>query len=207
MTEIWKNIEGYENYQVSNLGRVKSLNYHHSGKEHILKCILNSSGYYKVNLYKDGKTKNLTIHRLVARAFIPNPENKSCIDHINTDKADNRVENLRWCTYKENMGNPLTKARHAEIAESQKGEKGHWFGVLGKHHHSSKPVVQFTKDGYFVKKWDSTSDVERELKIYNSSISACCKGRIKSAGGYSWKLINDIPMLESSLCVAGRLTA
>ena len=111
--EVWKDIEGYEGkYQVSNMGRVKSLNYKGCiGKERILKQVFNDYGYLKVCLSKDGKTKQIKVHRLVAQTFIENIENKPYIDHINTIRTDNRVENLRFVTRIENMNNELTKEK------------------------------------------------------------------------------------------------
>ena len=123
--EIWKPIKEFEGYyEVSNMGRVRSLNYKRTGKEKILKNIEDYKGYLEVVLTKNGKRKQFKVHRLVAEAFIPNPENKPCIDHINTVKSDNRVENLRWVTYKENSNNEKT-------LEKFKGENHHFFG---KHH-------------------------------------------------------------------------
>lgn len=112
MTEIWKTIKDYPNYQVSNLGRVKSLNYLRTGKEKILRINKDKDGYFQITLSKNGKVKTHKIHRLVAEHFIPNPDNKPCIDHINTDRTDNNVENLRWTTQKENCNNPITKTKH-----------------------------------------------------------------------------------------------
>ena len=147
--EIWKPIKDFEGYyEVSNIGRVRSLNYKRTGKEKILKNIEDYKGYLEVVLTKNGKRKQFKVHRLVAEAFIPNPENKPCIDHINTIKSDNRVENLRWVTYKENSNNEKTLEKfkgenhhffgkhHTEetkkkISEAQKGENNHMYG---KHH-------------------------------------------------------------------------
>ena len=147
--EIWKPIKDFEGYyEVSNIGRVRSLNYKRTGKGKILKNIEDYKGYLEVGLTKNGKRKQFRIHRLVAEAFIPNPENKPCIDHINTVKSDNRVENLRWVTYKENSNNEKTLEKfkgenhhffgkhHTEetkkkISEAQKGENNHMYG---KHH-------------------------------------------------------------------------
>lgn len=113
--EIWKDIEGYENlYQVSNLGRVKSLNYKRTGKEKILKQSKDSKGYFVLNLRINGVTKLFKVHYLVAKTFIPNPENKLEVDHINTIRTDNRVENLKWVTRKENCNNELTKQHNSD---------------------------------------------------------------------------------------------
>ena len=114
--EIWKDIKGYEGiYQVSNFGRVKSLERVNSRgntvKERILKPHKTEKGYLHIVLCKDGKTKLYRVHRLVATYFIPNPENKPEVDHINGQKDDNRVENLRWVTSKENINNPTTKKK------------------------------------------------------------------------------------------------
>lgn len=112
MNEVWKDIEGYKGkYQVSNMGNVKSLNYRSTGQEKILKQIFNAVGYPQVGLYKDGKMKWHMTHKLVAQAFIDNPDNKPRISHINTIRADNRAENLCWASQKEISNNPITKGR------------------------------------------------------------------------------------------------
>jgi hypothetical protein len=128
--EIWQNIEGYEDcYQVSNLGRVKSLDriIPHKGHEtqHIKGkiCkgkIIKAGGYVVVNISKNNNGKWIKVHQLVAKAFIPNPENKREIDHINTIPTDNRVENLRWATRTENANNILTRQKNASSSKNKK---------------------------------------------------------------------------------------
>lgn len=120
--EVWKDIKGYEGlYQVSNLGNVKSLErVSNNGKgkyvqkERILKAGIRKGGYKAVVLYKDSKDKNFFIHRLVATAFLDNPFNKEYVDHINTNTGDNRVENLRWVSPKENINNEKTLEKKSE---------------------------------------------------------------------------------------------
>lgn len=103
MVEIWKDIVNYEGfYQVSNMGRVKSFNYMNTGKEKII-IGFNGRGYKRIVLFKNGKHKHMQIHRLVGIAFIPNPDNKPCINHIDGNKSNNRADNLEWCTPKENI--------------------------------------------------------------------------------------------------------
>ena len=201
MKEIWKDIKGYEGiYQVSNLGRVKSLDRidsnNHPLKGVILKPYISNSGYLLVGLYKQQKRDRKLLHRLVAEAFIPNPDNKPEIDHINTIKIDNTVclnedgsinyekTNLRWTTRKENINNPLTKTKMQ--INARKPSKGKY----GKKHHRSKPIIQYDKEGNFIKEWDCANDVERVLGISNKHIGSVCLGKRKSCGGYIWKYKN-----------------
>lgn len=109
--EVWKKIKGFENYYVSSFGRIKSKQKYHGTNYRILNPSKDHYGYLVLFLIKDKKQYHKKVHRLVANEFIPNPENKPCIDHINTIKTDNRVENLRWVTHKENMRNPITKKK------------------------------------------------------------------------------------------------
>lgn len=126
MKEIWKDIKGYEgHYQVSNIGRVKSLDriiytkYYYRGRKQkgeILKLQKDKDGYVVCPLKKEGKSYILKVHRMVAKAFIDNPNNYSCVDHINGIRDDNRVENLRWCTNKQNANFELAKVNRRNAA-------------------------------------------------------------------------------------------
>lgn len=119
MKETYKDIKGYEGiYQVSNLGNVKRLNYRGTGKERLLKNYLGCVGYYKICLSKDGKVTTVNIHRLISQTFIPNPENKPQVNHINGIKTDNNIKNLEWVTSKENMQH----AHDTGLIISSKGE-------------------------------------------------------------------------------------
>ena len=119
MEEIWKPVVGFEGrYVVSNIGNVKSLNYNKTGKIKQLHTYFHI-GYEWVGLSKNGFKKQYAIHRLVAEAFIPNPYNKPQVDHINTIRHDNRVENLRWVTNKENTNNVLSKINYSKAKKGQ----------------------------------------------------------------------------------------
>ena len=116
--EIWKPVVGYEGkYEVSNMGRVKSLKYYGWYQIKILKPIKTQNGYLRVHLAKNGIFHKTSIHRIVAEAFIPNPDNLPLINHKNEDKTDNRVENLEWCSWKYNNN---YGTRNKRLSESQK---------------------------------------------------------------------------------------
>ena len=182
--EIWRDIKGYEGvYQISNMGNVKSLGNNKSRKEKVLKLAKNTNGYLKVNLYKDGKQKNYLIHRLVAESFIPKVEGKTHVDHIDSNRQNNNVNNLRWCTIVENNNFDLYR-KH--MSEAKKGEKHHMYGKTGALHNRSK-IVLCIETG---KIYGSTMEAGRETGINQSSISAVCNSRRKSAGGYHWKYVD-----------------
>ena len=180
MEEIWKDVVGYEGlYQVSNLGRVKSVitwnGYEYLKKEKIMKPFENKRGYKSIGFTKDGKTITYRLHRIVAQAFIPNPENKPIINHKNGVKSDNRVENLEWCTYSENTIHAI--------------KTGLMVPKKGGQDKRSVSVNQFDKSGQFIKKWDSISEIKRELNYDKKAIISCCKGKLhyNTAYGYKWE--------------------
>lgn len=185
--EIWKDIAGYEGlYQVSNLGRVKSF---HRNKEKIMNPRTNGDGYKNIQLCNAGVKKVFSVHRLVAEAFIPNPENKPCVDHINTIRNDNRVENLRWVTVKENCNNEISRLKKSDAL---KGEKNHWFGVRGESHPKSRRVICVTTGKVF----DTISEASDYYRTYRSDIAKCISGKLKSAGknpltgdGLKWEYV------------------
>jgi hypothetical protein len=183
MQEIWKDIPNYEGfYQVSNLGNIKSLHYNQQNIEKILKQTKNSSGYYKVELYKNKKSKIFYVHRIVAMAFIPNPKNKSEVNHIDGNKLNNNVSNLEWNTISENQKHAI---KHKLRSPSP------MLGKFGKLNPNSKPVLQYDLNGNLVKRWDSIADIERELGINRSCISNNLIGNYKTSYGFVWKYAED----------------
>lgn len=172
-TEIWLPVEGYEGlYEVSDLGRVRSLNYRHTGETKILRTGMTRGGYLTVALCKDGKQKTVKVHRLVATAFVPNMFDDDCVNHINEDKTDNRADNLMWCDHSENN---VWGSRIKRVSEKNTNGK------------LSKPLLQFTKSGEFIQEWPSASEVERVLEFYIQGISMCCRGERKSYKGFIWR--------------------
>lgn len=180
MIRLWKDIKGYEGlYKVNQFTDI--LNFK-TGI--LLKPVLQKTGYLSVTLCKDGVKKIHLIHRLVAEAFIPNPDNKPEVDHINTIKTDNRIENLRWVTYKEQMNNPLTKEHLSKC------KIGKYNGKYGKNHQRAKPVLQFDKNGNLIREWECEKVASDELGISKTSINNCLMNRSKTAGGYIWRFVN-----------------
>lgn len=164
--EIWKDIEDYEDYyQISNLGRIRNK------KENRILKPSKSSGYYHISL-RYGNKKEMLIHRLVAKAFIPNPLNLNYVNHKDENKLNNNVENLEWCTAKYN-----TSYGKGALSRNQR-------------------VIQYDLQGNAIKIWESIKEASASLGICYQSISACCRNTKKTAGGYAWTYANiqDIRM-------------
>lgn len=177
--EEWKTISGYENYQVSNFGKVKSLGNDKAKKEKILKSSTTKKGYQIVGLFKDKKRKLLYVHRLVANAFIPNPNNLPQVNHKDENPSNNHISNIEWCDCKYNIN-------YGSWIEKHSGNNNPMLGKLGKEHIRSKQVIQLTLDGDVIRNWDCMMDVQRELGYNYRNICNCCKGRQKSAHNYKW---------------------
>ena len=185
--EEWRDIKGYEGlYQVSSIGRVRSLNYYGTaGKIKVLKNKKDKDGYLTVNLYKNEKQKNCKVHRLVAEAFVPNQECKLCVDHINTVRDDNYYKNLMWCTRKENSNNKLTKQHLSEALKNK---------YCGEKSRRSKKVEIF-KDGISLGVFFGMSELQRQseelfgTKLDYRKISAVCSGKRNHHKGYTFRYV------------------
>lgn len=174
--EEWKDIDGYESlYQISNKGRVKSLerqcrtkNYLRRVPEKIISYCHDTYGYPIVTLHKCGKKKTHTIHKLVAKAFIPNPNNYPSVNHIDENKDNNCVENLEWCTVKYNNA---FGTRNERIKRSQQ-----------------RPILQLDNSGNLIKEWKGMNELCKITGYDQSLISRVCNGKVrhKTAYGYKW---------------------
>ena len=179
--EVWRVIKGFPRYKISNKGRVKSFT--NPKKPKILRPSKNKGGYLYVHLSKGrewgaNETECVRIHQLVARAFIPNPENKCHIDHIDTDTTNNYVHinadgtvdmeksNLRWCTPEENSNNPITKQHRLEAIPK----------IIEQ---TSKPVLVYDEDLTLLSAFTSTAETARQLNLSQGNIVNCCSGSLK----------------------------
>lgn len=163
MDEIWKDVDGYEGlYKISNFGQIYSVK-----RKRILKLVNSHHGYKRIRLYTDSKHwKTFAVHRLVAMNFIPNPNNYPEINHKDENHSNNRVDNLEWCTRKYNVGY---------------GERTQKTFI---------PVVMLTINGDFIKEFSNQVEASKETNIRQGSISNCCRGFAKTAGGYKWRYKN-----------------
>lgn len=206
MEEIWKDVVGYEGlYQVSNMGRVKAiktiinprdLRYGES-KNRMCKPTLQKTGYYSTLFYRNGKSTRLSIHRIVAEAFIPKEEGKKFIDHINGIKTDNRVENLRWVTPKENTNNPATKCNMRNMYNRlSKEEIARIREKVSKI--KSNPIFQLDSQYNIIGEFDSITKASHITGYNQSSISSCRLNKCKLYG-YYWVSKKDYEEFMKSI--------
>ena len=195
MTEQWRTAvydgEIYEGlYKVSNLGRILSLNYKNTGKPDLMTLSDNGDGYFKVGLSKNGKTKTCKVHRLVAETFLPNPENKPCINHkiegdegksmnfvfFNEDGTiDKEKSTIEWVTYEENINYATRNERSA---------KANTNGIR------SKPVLQLSLSGELIREWPSLSECDRN-GFNQGAVSRCCNGKLPHYKGFRFMFADD----------------
>lgn len=185
--EIWKDVVGYEGlYMVSSLGRVVSLSKRNGvsyRQPFIMKpAIGKRGGYLHIVLCVNNIKKDMKIHRIVAQAFIDNPNNYPHIDHINTNRLDNTKENLRWCTRSMNRSNPISAKRWSEARTGKSNTA------------RSKPVVQL-QNGIKVSVFSSQREASK-IGFNQSDISACCRGAERSHKGYQWMYLSDYEALN-----------
>ena len=160
--EQWKSVEGYEGlYEVSDQGRVKSLGNNKTRKDKILKQQKHRGGYLKVSLCKDGHLKQLFVHRIVAKAFIQNPNNLKTVNHKDEVKTNNVATNLEWMTQGDNV--IYSQARQVQMFDKSTCE--------------------------LLATFPSTHEAARVTGINQGDISSCCRGKLKSAGGYKWRYL------------------
>ena len=175
MQEIWKDIKGFEGmYQVSNMGNVKSLNYNHTNESKMLIPLKRKDGYLKVRLYKNKGYGTFFVHRLVAETFIKKVPNKIIINHKDGNKSNNRVNNLEWCTQKENVN-------HAYKIGRKK---------LTRYYGRTRIVGQYDLNNNLIKIWETLSDIEKELGFDDSAIWCCCNNKTKKSYNFIWKYEN-----------------
>jgi hypothetical protein len=200
MKEIWKTIKGYEGYyEASNMGNIRSVdriilstaNILHTEhkqfrKGKILKQGIGRKGYKIISLQKEGKRKTVYTHRIIASTFIENIDNKPCIDHINGIHTDNRAENLRWCTQKENINNPNTINKNIEILRQN--------NIIGC---KPKTIIQLDKDSLkIIREIPPRTSFFKEMGYTRGYITAACRNRKQNAYGYKWAFKEDFKIHE-----------
>lgn len=157
MKEIWKEILGYEGlYEVSNLGKVRNMK---TGR--ILKLRGNTKKYWRIVLSKNGQCREYKLHRLVAQAFLPNPNKYPQVNHKDNNPDNNTVDNLEWCT-------ALYNVRYSQAI----------------------PILQYDLNGNFIREWGGQNEASERLNIPQGNICKCCNGFRNSAGGFIWRYKN-----------------
>lgn len=182
MQEIWKDIKGYEGlYQVSSLGNVMSLNYQNHGYAKLLTPKCNNTGRLWVELCNNNKKNAFLIHRLVALAFIENPNNYPQINHIDENPKNNNVENLEWCTQEYNIKYYLDRHKQERKVKNYSSKYKKRIDLK---------IYQYSLNGKLIKIWNNSREVCKECGWSDWSISECCRGNRKTAYGFIWRYAN-----------------
>ena len=170
MEEQWKDIKGYEGrYQVSNLGRVRTCISQFAEQEFLSISPTHDKRYLRTFLYKNGKRNFFSVHRLVAQAFIPNPDNKPQVNHIDGNRWNNTASNLEWAT-------PLENTRHKDTVLKR-------YGILGR----PRPVLCVETGEIF----HSVCQAAKSKNVYHTNIPKACRGKLYTTGGYHWKYVEN----------------
>jgi hypothetical protein len=188
-----KQIKNFPNYSVTEKGEV----YSHKSNKVLKGYVDKQTGYHRVTLLNQGVQATKLVHRLIAEAFILNPESKNTVNHINGIKTDNRAENLEWCTQKENIAHSFK----AGLSVISKGKNHYMYGKKGVLHHRSKKVYQFDISGQLIKVWDSLMDIERGTDYSIGHISNCCKGKRNHSNGFLWSYEDKKEGLPKRFCL------
>jgi hypothetical protein len=177
--EVWKDIKGYEGlYQVSNLGNVRS---YHSGKWRLLTNVINSQGYKQYLLHKNGKRKNMRGNRLVAEAFIPNPDNLPLVNHKDENRSNDCVDNLEWCTSEYNNNYGAARER------------------TSLNHSRNRPVCMFNVNGDFIREFYNINDAAKFVDGVHTCILRCCRNEVFCYKGYIWRYKEDIDSIGEAV--------
>lgn len=179
--EVWKDIKGYEGlYRISNTGKVLSLHYMKGNKKKEFSPKKNKKGYLWVELRNHGKAQHCLIHRLVAEAFLENPNNYSDVNHKDENPQNNNVSNLEWGTHKYNVH--YSMKRHPERVNSY-GNRGN----ARKPYRNSRKIIQYSLEGKYICEFANVSTIAREKGYHASNITKCCNKTRKTAYGYKWE--------------------
>ena len=165
--EIWKDIKGFPNYKISNYGNIFS-----KKMKRNMKHFISQGGYITTNIRMNGHQYHLKNHRIVAEEFIPNKENKPCVNHIDGNKLNNNVNNLEWCTYSENMQHAI---KNNLFRDKQKRKK----------------IKQYDLNNNLIKVWDSVKLIEDTYNVSHTAIRYCCIGKLKTCKGYKWEYFDN----------------
>ncbi len=188
MEEICKDISGYEDiYQVSNFWKIIIKNYRWTWKQRIIKSSNSKEGYMRVNLIINWIIKWFSVHRLVAINFIPNPDNYPVVMHLDNNKSNNNITNLKWWTQSQNIKQCFNEWRANNNFQLNHPRSKVWLWKFWEFHNWAKKVYQYWLNWEFVREWWSIMDATRFLNIDSSSISKWCRWKVKTAWWFIWK--------------------